>query len=138
MTDTGTEQVKQRESVTLLPCPFCGEDQPSLNEPSQHWPRGTINCPGCMAMLPGEIGGPAREQELVNCWNTRVPKWEPVEVDGEFDVPMDTEVLLGWFVEWPERRWQVAAGLYGSTKGGWVHGQATHWQPLPAPPSNGR
>lgn len=57
------------------------------------------------------------------------PGWMPIAT-----APMNTELLLGWFREWPERAWQCSAGLAGSTKGGWLHGQATHWQPLPEPP----
>lgn len=57
--------------ATLLPCPFCGEQKISLNEPSDFWPRGSINCPACMVVLPGAIGGPHREQELITEWNTR-------------------------------------------------------------------
>lgn len=56
-------------------------------------------------------------------------EWQPIET-----APFDQEVLLGWWNVWPERSWEVAAGLYGSTKGGWRHGQATHWMSRPAPP----
>lgn len=56
--------------------------------------------------------------------------WRPIET-----APKDTDVLLGWWRSWPERQWESASGLAGSTKGGWLHGQATHWQPLPAPPA---
>jgi hypothetical protein len=55
--------------------------------------------------------------------------WQVVET-----APKDVEVLMCWEVEWPERRWEYASGLWGSTRGGWNHGQATHWMPLPTPP----
>jgi hypothetical protein len=55
--------------------------------------------------------------------------WMPIET-----APRDEDLLLGWWQEWPERRWECAAGLAGSTRGGWLHGQATHWQRLPGPP----
>jgi hypothetical protein len=55
--------------------------------------------------------------------------WQPIET-----APRDEELLLGWWQKWPELHWEWAAGLAGSTKGGWLHGQATHWQRLPGPP----
>lgn len=58
-----------------------------------------------------------------------VEVWKPVET-----APKDVEVLMCWEVEWPERRWEYASGLWGSTRGGWNHGQATHWMPLPSSP----
>lgn len=60
----------------------------------------------------------------------RETAWRPIE-----SAPKDKELLLGWWSTWPELFWEVAAGLYGSTKGRWIHGQATHWMPLPAPPA---
>lgn len=58
------------------------------------------------------------------------PQWQPIET-----APRDVEVLLGWVSTWPTPAWQVAAGLAGSTKGGWIHGNATHWRPLPEQPA---
>lgn len=55
--------------------------------------------------------------------------WQPIET-----APRDIEVLLGWWTTWPDRQWKMSSDLAGSTKGGWLHGQATHWQPLPEPP----
>jgi hypothetical protein len=55
--------------------------------------------------------------------------WMPIET-----APRDEELLLGWWQKWPELRWEWASGLAGSTKGGWLHGNATHWQRLPSPP----
>lgn len=57
--------------------------------------------------------------------------WQPIET-----APRDIELLLGWWRCWPEKMWESASGLAGSTKGGWLHGQATHWQPLPRPPAH--
>ncbi len=50
--------------------------------------------------------------------------------------PKDVELLLGWWRSGLERKWEYASGLAGSTKGGWLHGQATHWMPIPAPPTH--
>lgn len=57
------------------------------------------------------------------------PTWQPIET-----APKDVEILLGWWRDWPERKWEQAVGLAGSTKGGWLHGQATHWMFAPEPP----
>lgn len=62
-----------------------------------------------------------------------VDDWREITEDDE--PPRDVELLLGWWRTWPERKWESPAGLYGSTRGGWIHGQATHWQPLPAAPA---
>lgn len=59
--------------------------------------------------------------------------WQPITDQQE--PPRDEPLLLGWWNKWPERTWEVASGLYGSTKGGWIHGQATHWMRQPLPPS---
>lgn len=66
--------------TALLPCPFCGEKEIFLNEPTQKHRYGSINCPVCLVVMPGEV----RDQnELIGCWNARhgVPaqqKPEPV------------------------------------------------------------
>jgi hypothetical protein len=52
--------------------------------------------------------------------------WQPIET-----APMDTNVLMAWFYE---SQWEIASGWAGSTKGGYLHSQATHWKPLPTPP----
>jgi hypothetical protein len=57
------------------------------------------------------------------------PQWQDVDT-----APLDRDVLLGWWRTWPELFWEVTAGPAGSTKGRWLHGQATHWIPLPPPP----
>lgn len=60
----------------LKPCPFCGNEEPSLNSPNEHDTLGSINCPACMVVFPGAVGGPHREQELIDNWNTRAPSPE--------------------------------------------------------------
>jgi len=61
------------------------------------------------------------------------------EIDD--DAPLGTDVLLGWWQEWPRREWLQEVGWLGApnTKppgmsNGWRHGYATHWQRLPEPP----
>jgi len=59
-------------------------------------------------------------------------KWRPISEDNQ--PPLDTDVLLGWWDSFPITTWRVEAGFYGSTRGGWIHGRATHWQPFPPLP----
>ncbi len=60
--------------------------------------------------------------------------WTRIEEGAEVDVPLDTDVLLAWWDEWSEQ-WRIEANHAGSERGGWRHGRATHWMPLPAPPA---
>lgn len=58
-------------------------------------------------------------------------KWQPIDT-----APADTELLLGWFHQFlgDGRCWHMTVDFACSTRGGWWHGQATHWMPLPEPP----
>jgi hypothetical protein len=65
-------------------------------------------------------------------------EWLPIET-----APLDRDVMLGWWVIWPEREWKVEYGWAGKSNScppgisnAWLHGQATHWfsPQLPAPP----
>jgi hypothetical protein len=61
--------------------------------------------------------------------------WREITEDDR--PPNDVEVLMGCWESWPRQQWVVEYGLYGSTKGGWIHGRMTHWLPssiLPVPP----
>lgn len=60
-----------------------------------------------------------------------VSEWQPIET-----APDDVYVLLA-HIDWLGE-WRVFSGLAGCKKGGWKHGHATHWMPLPAPPLNTR
>lgn len=53
--------------------------------------------------------------------------WESVET-----APKDEVVLLSWW-DHHGKQWEYEAGLYGSTRGGWLHGQATYWKRISAP-----
>lgn len=59
--------------------------------------------------------------------------WQPIET-----APHDTELLLGWRDTFGGVQWRCVVDLARSTKGGWWHGQATHWQFLPQPPEDAR
>jgi hypothetical protein len=59
--------------------------------------------------------------------------WQPIET-----APHEQKVLVGW---WYNGEWMSEATMasHGWRRNGistmsW-HGQATHWQPLPAPPT---
>lgn len=66
--------------------------------------------------------------------------WQPIET-----APHDTSVLLGWWREWPELRWETKVGKASSGFRWKVpgkrgikstysrHPRATHWRPLPPP-----
>lgn len=59
--------------------------------------------------------------------------WMLIEEDAPIDAPLDVTVLLAWWDEW-SGAWRFETGYAGSERGGWRHGRATHWRPLPAPP----
>lgn len=64
--------------------------------------------------------------------------WREITEDDR--PPNDEPVLMGCWESWPRNEWVVEYGLYGSTKGGWIHGRMTHWLPanfLPAAPAKG-
>jgi hypothetical protein len=65
--------------------------------------------------------------------------WQSIDT-----APLDTDVVLAWRVEWPEPMWKQQIGWAGKSNScakesgysdAWFHGTATHWMPLPAPPS---
>lgn len=108
----------------LKPCPFCGGEAIIINED-----RTWVECADC----PSKVGvGPFNvEAEAIDAWNIRadlVPKWQPVSDE----TPADVILLLGWhgFGD----KWETTTDYYNSTRGGWYHGSATHWMPLPEPP----
>lgn len=55
---------------SLKPCPFCGERLIYFNPPDPATKfKGSINCPACGVEMPRQVNN---DQELINCWNTRV------------------------------------------------------------------
>lgn len=76
----------------------------------------------------------AQAQEAAPAEQGEPNGWRCIEEDAEVDVPLDTDLLLAWWDEWSEA-WKIEANYAGSERGGWRHGRATHWMPLPAPPS---
>jgi hypothetical protein len=55
-------------SETLKPCPFCGENYASLNDPNEFDRYGSINCPACLVVMPGACSD---RNELIRMWNSR-------------------------------------------------------------------
>ena len=63
--------------------------------------------------------------------------WRPIK-----SAPVDgTILLLGWWREWPKTEWVMEVSMAGNVDNpfihpgsGHLHGQATHWMPLPDPP----
>ena len=81
--------------------------------------------------------GQAREAELRYTieQQKRAMQWRPIE-----EAPPNTLQLLGWlYVDpWDNSRWEEDIGVAQDTRGGWRHGHATHWMPLPQPPEGER
>lgn len=70
-----------QQSQALEPCPFCGQSRVYLNAPSTTFPRGSINCPACMVVMPGEVG----EAELIETWNRRALGGTPAKQGEALD-----------------------------------------------------
>lgn len=62
-------------------------------------------------------------------------RWQPIET-----APFGETVLLGWR-DWRDHQWcmEVGPASHGWRRGGInnvsLHGSATHWMPLPEPPT---
>lgn len=66
-----------RDLLRLAPCPFCGCRDIFINDPSDAFPQGCINCPACLAVMPGATSD---RNELTRAWNTRAISAEPCAV----------------------------------------------------------
>lgn len=90
----------------------------------------------CLAQREAEIAKLRARLAAYEGQLTAESGWQKVydEFEDQFFAPADIIVLLAWEEVWPEPRWAFEVGVYRSTKGGWIHGRATHWQNLPAPP----
>lgn len=125
----------------LKPCPFCGKI-PKRVYLCGHQKIGTgpwselwVTDHTC---APGHGDSPS---SAAKNWNRRAdlvpaPGWQPIET-----APHETLVILGWRENgvWKQEIALASAGerLPNGYSNRWWHGQATHWMPLPAPPSEG-
>lgn len=124
----------------LLPCPFCGKAMmlrgalwPSEGDRDAVIHAEPTDCPLY------DFSNDTFDESIVEVWNRRLPASEAGwrEITDEDRPPNDEEVLMGCWENWPSQKWMVEYGLYGSTKGGWIHGRMTHWLPssfLPSAP----
>lgn len=55
--------------------------------------------------------------------------WRPIN-----EAKPNVAYLLGWWDEWPTPIWRTDVNFARDTRGGWWHGAATHFTPIPAPP----
>lgn len=81
-------------TVRLLPCPFCETEDVSLNEPNEFYLAGSINCPACLATMPGEVRGDDF-RELIGCWNTRTDDRLRAELETSRKLCMAFEEAVG-------------------------------------------
>lgn len=115
--------------IELKPCPFCGQAPVWFHCRASGIPSAILGC------INDECFGPRTTAEGVGAiaqWNTRasVPAhdgWRPIET-----APSDVDLQLCW--QWADGRWGQTIDLARCSRGGWLHGQATHWRPLHKPP----
>lgn len=64
-----------------------------------------------------------------------VSGWQPIETAPKDGNPL----LLGWYETWPKLEWRCEVKPAGNgdvaKRNVWHHGNATHWMPLPLPPT---
>ena len=58
--------------------------------------------------------------------------WRGIDRDNDEHIPKDTELLLGWWGF--GGKFETCTDFYHCVKGGWYHGSAEYWRPLPDPP----
>lgn len=130
-------------SAELKTCPFCGGSaqgwrdvsRPEQKEAGYGSLQYGVKCASDL-VCEAEIVGFATREEADAAWNTRAPQWLPIESaprDGSWIVigrAGHGAVLLAF--------WHRLHGAWwgqGGDDGQWKKWQqATHWQPLPAPP----
>lgn len=75
------------------------------------------------------------EIDRLRAENKILKEWRPIDT-----APQDGSlILLGWWRTWSKVEFECevkAAGNIDTGRPGtrWMHGQATHWMPLPEPP----
>lgn len=117
---------------SLSPCPFCGEGRIFLNDATPLCRKGSINCPACLVVMPGEVN----QAELIDCWNTRASGWQPIAT-----APTDGTMISAWHRMWEcpvSVRYVVSNSpckwIEATLTTQWPEDAFTHWRPLPAHP----
>lgn len=122
--------------IELKACPFCGADGEWLAiehlEGTIRHPAYCVRCDRC--------GASSRYTDL-DCrevWNERAPQWQPIE-----SAPKDGAAVLATSAHMtgPNGEPVAWAAVFDHERERWVAtwdgeplNDATHWQPLPAPP----
>ena len=123
---------KALAGVRALVAGWNGEDRPEGQRYGRHPDRlgATLPKTNCKAVYEIDEAMQAARAALSGAQSP----WRPITDDD--CPPKDVPVLMGFWQAWPREEWVVEYGLYGSTKGGWIHGCMTHWLPdwLPTPP----
>lgn len=76
-----------KESVELLPCPFCGGENAEILDIAEGPQAGCrlVECYECFASTGGKIAGPAQDQELIAAWNTRAMPTQPNDIEAAIE-----------------------------------------------------
>lgn len=129
----------------LLPCPFCGSDEPELVIDSNDY----VFCWKC------ETKGPSGTSEYaIRKWNTRAdhipdatekvncPEKPDSWISVDDGLPDEGKMVVIWSPSFRSCEAEAAWAQYDYYQGGWRanHGYwygkdtVTHWMPLPEPP----
>jgi len=124
-------------NIELKACPFCGEGADYLIvdhlEGTVMRPAFCIRCDYCGASCRHTDRG-----DHVSIWNTRAPQWQPIETapkDGTAVLATSAHMKgpngepVAWAAVFDQERERLVATWDGEPLY-----DATHWQPLPAPP----
>lgn len=118
----------------LKPCPFCGM-QPRISD----LPESAIHvaCKCGVSMFGGK-NHHSSHKEASDRWNSRAPQWQPIETAPKDGRPV---LVTASHITGPNGEPVVWAAVFVQKLGRWVStwdgeplNDATHWQPLPAPP----
>lgn len=138
----GTEEMTQSEKQKLLPCPFCGGEAYLDMDSDHHGEWFNLGCKDsdCFMHMAFYTEPPDTQLSAIKQWNTRAitaerRDWRPIE-SAPHDRPIITCCMKP--SEWTSKK----AGYMAINEfdNGWpqhneIHFPATHWMPLPQPPT---